>query len=80
MHYFKSETLLDVLPRRKLKALLHSYAQQHSTFLFKNPRKVVMDLARACHTWISDYFPCVLRVADRFMFTDISSTACRTSV
>ncbi|HEY2492379.1 MAG TPA: transposase [Paenibacillus sp.] len=65
IHNLKGEIQMDVLPGRKLEDL-RTYAQQHPAFLLLTPKAVIMDLAQAYHTWISECFPCALRIADRF--------------
>ncbi|SCW66082.1 Transposase [Paenibacillus tianmuensis] len=65
IHNLKGETMLDLLPGRKLEEL-RSYAQEHPDFLLLNPKAVVLNLARAYHTWISECFPNAIRIADRF--------------
>ena len=57
--------MLDLLAGRKLEDL-HAYARQHPYFLALNPKAVVLDLARAYHTWINECFPHAIRIADRF--------------
>ncbi|GGI46232.1 hypothetical protein GCM10008018_16090 [Paenibacillus marchantiophytorum] len=59
------ETMLDLLAGRKLEDL-RAYAQQHPNFLQLQPKAVVMDLAQAYHTGISECFPNAIRIADRF--------------
>jgi transposase len=53
IHDLKGEMMLDLLPGRKLEDL-RTYAQHHPDFLLLEPKAVVMDLARAYHTWISE--------------------------
>nr|WP_249861927.1 ISL3 family transposase [Paenibacillus konkukensis] len=65
IHNLKGETMLDLLPGRKLEAL-RAYAQAHPDLLLLDPKAVVMDLAQAYHTWISECFPKAIRIADRF--------------
>lgn len=65
IHNLKGETMLDLLPGRKLEAL-RTYAQAHPDFLLLDPKAVVMDLAQTYHTWISECFPKAIRIADRF--------------
>ncbi|MCP3781457.1 transposase [Paenibacillus sp. MZ03-122A] len=65
MHNLKSETMLDLLPGRKLRDL-RVYARTHPDLLLRNPKAVVMDLAQAYHTWISECFPRAICIADRF--------------
>ncbi|MCU6711655.1 ISL3 family transposase [Paenibacillus sp. J5C_2022] len=65
IHNLKGETMLDLLPGRKLEEL-RAYAKEHPGFLLLNPKAVVMDLAQAYHTWISECFPKAIRIADRF--------------
>lgn len=65
IHDLRGETMLDLLLGRKLDAL-RAYAEQHPEFLNLNPKAVVMDLAPAYHTWISECFPKAIRIADRF--------------
>ncbi|MCY9669236.1 ISL3 family transposase, partial [Paenibacillus alginolyticus] len=65
IHDLKGETMLDLLPGRKLEDL-RAYAKQHPDFLQLAPKAVVMDLAQSYHTWISECFPAAIRIADRF--------------
>ena len=65
IHNLRGETMLDLLAGRKLEDL-RAYARQHPDFLALNPKAVVMDLAQAYHTWISECFPSAIRIADRF--------------
>ncbi|MFM9276641.1 transposase [Paenibacillus sp. p-8] len=65
IHNLRGETMLDVLDGRKLEDL-RTYARQHPDFLKLKPKAVVMDLAQAYHTWISECFPEAIRIADRF--------------
>ena len=65
VHNLKGETMLDLLPGRKLEDL-RLYAKGHPDFLLLNPKAVVIDLAEAYHTWISECFPSAIRIADRF--------------
>lgn len=65
IHNLKGETMLDLLPGRKLEEL-RTYAREHPDFLRLNPKAVVMDLAQAYHTWIGECFPNAIRIADRF--------------
>lgn len=57
--------MLDLLPGRMLEEL-RTYAKGHLDFLLLNPKAVVMALAQAYHTWISECFPNAIRIADRF--------------
>lgn len=61
----RGETMLDLLVGRKLEDL-RIYVCKHPEFLALNPKAVVMGLARAYHTWISECFPNAIRIADRF--------------
>lgn len=65
IHNLKGETMLDLLPGRTLNDL-RAYANAHPNSLLLNPKAVVMDLAQAYHTWISECFPRAIRIADRF--------------
>nr|WP_229696231.1 transposase [Paenibacillus albidus] len=65
IHDLRGETMLDLLSGRKLDAL-RAYAEQHPEFSNLNPKAVVMDLAQAFRTWISECFPKAIRIADRF--------------
>jgi transposase len=65
IHNLRGETLLDILPGRKLDDL-RAYAKQHPAFLNLRPVAVVMDLAPYYHTWIQECFPKAIRIADRF--------------
>jgi transposase len=65
IHNLRGETMLDLLPGRKLEDL-RAYASAHPDFRRLCPKAVVMDLAQAYHTWISECFPTAIRIADRF--------------
>lgn len=65
IHNLRGETMLDLLPGRKLEDL-RAYAAAHPDFRQLCPKAVVMDLAQAYHTWISECFPQAIRIADRF--------------
>nr|WP_272595524.1 transposase [Paenibacillus apiarius] len=65
IHNLRGETMLDLLPGRKLEEL-RQYAQLHPDFLLLNPKAVVIDLAQAYHTWINECFPNAIRIAERF--------------
>jgi transposase len=65
IHDLKGEMMLDLLPGRKLEDL-RAYAEHHPDFLLLEPKAVVMGLARAYHTWISECFPNAIRIADHF--------------
>ena len=65
IHNLRGETMLDLLAGRKLEDL-RTYACKHPDFLKLKPKAVVMDLAKAYHTWISECFPGAIRIADRF--------------
>lgn len=65
IHNLKGETMLDILPGRKLEDL-RTYSQKHPEFLELKPKAVVMDLAPTYHTWIAESFPTAIRIADRF--------------
>ncbi len=57
--------MLDLLPERKLTDL-RTYAKCHPDFMLLTPKAVVMDLAKAYHTWNSECFPIAIRIDDRF--------------
>jgi transposase len=65
IHDLKGEMMLDLLPGRKLTDL-RDYTKSHPNFRLLTPKAVVMDLAKAYHTWISECFPKAIRIADRF--------------
>lgn len=65
IHNLRGEVMLDLLAGRKLEDL-RAYAHQHPEFRTLEPKAVVMDLARAYHTWIRECFPRAIRIADRF--------------
>lgn len=65
IHSLRGETMLDVLPGRRLEDL-RAYASAHPDFLSLHPKAVVMNLAPAYHTWIRECFPSAIRIADRF--------------
>lgn len=55
IHNLRRETLLDILPGRKLEEL-RAYARQHPEFLALRPKAVVMDLAPNYHIWMKECF------------------------
>ncbi|AUJ88453.1 hypothetical protein PPYC2_27185 [Paenibacillus polymyxa] len=57
--------VFHLLPGQKLSDL-RVYAHTQPDFLLLNPKAVVMDLAWAYYTWISECFPRAIRIADRF--------------
>lgn len=65
IHNLRGETMLDLWAGRKLEDL-REYAQANPHFLALKPKTVVMDLAKAYHTWIAECFPQAIRIADRF--------------
>lgn len=65
IHNLRGETMLDLWAGRKLEDL-REYAQANPRFLALKPKAVVMDLAKAYHTWIAECFPHAIRIADRF--------------
>jgi len=65
IHHLRGESMLDLFAGRK-RDDLRAYARQHPDFLALKPKAVVMDLAQAYHTWISECFPQAIRIADRF--------------
>lgn len=65
IHNLRGETMLDLWAGRKLEDL-REYAQVNPRFLALKPKAVVMDLAKAYHTWIAECFPQTIRIADRF--------------
>ncbi|AET61210.1 transposase IS204/IS1001/IS1096/IS1165 family protein [Paenibacillus terrae HPL-003] len=65
IHNLRGETMLDLWAGRKLEDL-RAYAQANPQFLALKPKAVVMDLAKAYHTWITECFPHAIRIADRF--------------
>ncbi len=65
IHNLRGETMLDLIPSRKLDDL-RTYIKEYPDFLILNPKAVVMDLAQAYHAWVSECFPNAIRIADRF--------------
>ena len=65
IHNLRGETMLDLWAGRRLRDL-REYAQTNPHFLALKPKAVVMDLAKAYHTWIAECFPQAIRIADRF--------------
>ena len=55
IHNLRGETMLDLLPGRKLEDLRPD-AAAHPDFRHLCPKAVVMDLAQVYHTWISECF------------------------
>lgn len=65
IHNLKDETMLDLLPGRKLDDLLAN-SREHPQFRMLSPKAVVMDMAKTYHTWIRECFPAAIRIADCF--------------
>ncbi|RXZ82781.1 hypothetical protein EBB07_09840 [Paenibacillaceae bacterium] len=65
IHNLKGETMLDLLPRRKLEDL-RAYACEHPQFRILNDKAVMMDLTQAYRTWIRECFRSAIPIADRF--------------
>lgn len=65
IHNLRGETMPGMLPGRKLTDL-QAYTNDHPHFAHLQPKTVVMDLARAYHSWIAACFPTAIRIADHF--------------
>lgn len=64
IHDLRSDSFLDIIPGRTIEALKAYF--EDSPLVLLNPKAVIMDLARAYHTFIKEVYPLAIRVADRF--------------
>lgn len=65
LHDLRGETLLDIIPGRKVSELMEYY-EENQVLSRLNPIAVVMDLARCYHSFIQAVYPNAIRIADRF--------------
>ena len=65
LHDLKGGRFLDIISGRTGDEL-RDYAEDHTMFKLLNPVAVVMDLAKAYHTFCKEWFPKAIRIADRF--------------
>ncbi|WCN36745.1 transposase [Aneurinibacillus uraniidurans] len=65
LHDLRGNTLLDVIPGRTVSELREYYKKYPRLFVLE-PVAVVMDLARYYHTFITEVYPHVIRIADCF--------------
>ncbi|RFA37162.1 hypothetical protein CAI16_01400 [Virgibacillus dokdonensis] len=65
LHDLKGGRFLDIISGRTGEEL-QDYATNHTMFKLLNPVAVVMDLAKAYHTFCKEWFPEAIRIADRF--------------
>ena len=65
LHDLKGGRFLDVIHGRNGEEL-QKYAEKHEYFKLLNPMAIVMDLAKAYHTFCKEWFPNAIRIADRF--------------
>ena len=81
LHDLRNGTFLDVIPGRTIKELEIYFATQ-PTLCELAPKAIVMDLAKAYHTFAKTWFPKALRIADCFhvnrYVTDALQTVRRT--
>ena len=64
IHDLSGETFLDVIPGRTIEELKKYFVDSPLALL--NPKAIVMDLAKAYHSFAKEIFPNAIRVADRF--------------
>ncbi|WP_121639588.1 transposase [Virgibacillus sp. Bac330] len=65
LHDLKGRRFLDIISGRTGEEL-QNHAANHTMFKLLNPVAVVMDLAKAYHTFCKEWFPGAIRIADRF--------------
>lgn len=65
LHDSRGGTFLDVIPGRTI-VELQNYYQSEPVWRTLKPIAVVMDLAKAYHTFVKDMYPEAIRIADRF--------------
>ena len=65
LHDLRGGTFLDVIPGRRIEEL-HAYFNTQSTLCALKPVAIVMDLAKAYHTFAKKMYPAAIRIADRY--------------
>jgi transposase len=65
LHDLRGESMLGVITGRTLPEL-RSYMAKNPQVAALKPYAVVMDLARYYHTFVTEFFPNAIRIADRF--------------
>lgn len=65
LHDLRGGYFLDIIPGRTGEEL-QAYAEKHTVFKVLNPVAIVMDLARAYHSFCKEWFPNAIRIADRY--------------
>jgi len=68
IHDLRGESLIGVAAGRTLDEL-RTYMNKNPQLKELNPHAIVMDLARAYHSFAAEFFPAAIRVADRFHVT-----------
>lgn len=65
LHDLRGGTFLDVIPGQRLEEL-RAYYQENPQWAALQPVAVVMDLAKAYHSFIAEVYPTAIRIADRY--------------
>jgi transposase len=65
LHDLRNGTFLDIIPGRTIEEL-QDYFNTQPTLLLLNPVAIVMDLAKAYHTFAKTMYPSAIRIADRY--------------
>lgn len=65
LHDLRNGTFLDVIPGRTINDL-ETHVSTHPNLCALEPKAIVMDLAKAYHTFAKTFFPEAIRIADRF--------------
>ena len=65
LHDLRHGTFLDIIPGRTIEEL-QTYFSTQPTLCALNPVAIVMDLAKAYHTFAKTMYPAAIRIADRY--------------
>ena len=65
LHDLRHGTFLDIIPGRTIEEL-QAYFSTQPTLCALNPVAIVMDLAKAYHTFAKTTYPAAIRIADRY--------------
>ncbi len=65
LHDLRNGTFLDIIPGRTILEL-EAYFSEQVTLCALKPIAIVMDLAKAYHTFAKKIFPATIRIADRY--------------
>ncbi len=65
LHDLRNGTILDIIPGRTIEELQGYFHTQPTLWALK-PVAIVMDLAKAYHTFAKTMYPSAIRIADRY--------------